>query len=371
MKTFTRIKKIFLPAILLVCLAFKGSEELKFNVINDNEYNSLFTRYKGWTGGDIAHTVPLTDSITLWLFGDSWIGHIKKNSHSGSKMISNSVAIQYGKSANEKNLKFYYKTIDGKPSPLFAPANGEGQFWLTRGGIKTGNGLYLIASQIVKTDDKSVFAFKSIGNSVLAVGNPFDEPTKWRVEVTKIPFFLSNEDTEIDFGFPEFIKDSYIYIYGVELRKKENERYMLLARVHENLFLNFSSWEFYSHGFWENDFRKAERLCNNFGAEYSVSFHPFLNRYITVYTEHGMSEKIMLRTAVNPEGPWSEQIEIYRAPEAGWSKNYFCYAGRAHFELSGPKDLLVSYICNSFDFAEMVSDARIYRPKFVRIKFEL
>jgi len=224
MKIFTSSKKIFLSVLLLFCLGFAGSDELKFHIVNDNEYNTLFTRYNGWTGGDIAHTVPLTDSITLWLFGDSWIGHVKKNSHSGSKMICNSLAIQYGKSANEKNLKFYYKTIDGKPSPLFAPANGEGQYWLTRGGIKTGNVLYLITSQIVKTDDKSVFGFKSIGNSVLAVGNPFDEPTKWRVEVTKMPFFLSNEDTEIDFGFPEFIKDSYIYIYGVELRKKENER---------------------------------------------------------------------------------------------------------------------------------------------------
>jgi len=49
---------------------------------------------------------------------------------------------------------------------------------------------------------------------------------------------------------------------------------MLLARVNEKQFLSFGSWEFYSHGRWEDDFRKAERLCNNFGAEYSVSFLP-------------------------------------------------------------------------------------------------
>jgi hypothetical protein len=156
-------KKIFLPVILLVCFGFTGSEDIRFNIAIDNEYNALFTRNKGWTGGDIAQTVSLTDSLTLWLFGDSWIGDLKNNTHSGSAMI---------------------------------------------------------------------------------------------------------------------------------------------------------------------------------------------------------------RTAFSPEGPWSEQTEIYRAPETGWSKNYFCYAGRAHIDLSGSDDLLVSYICNSFHFAEMVSDTRIYRPKFIRIKFE-
>ena len=83
-----------------------------------------------------------------------------------------------------------------------------------------------------------------------------------------------------------------------------------------------------------------------------------------------MSDKILLRTAPNPEGPWSEQIEIYQTPETGWSKKYFCYAGRAHIELSGLNDLLVSYVCNSIDFSEMASDTRIYKPKFIRVKFE-
>jgi hypothetical protein len=82
------------------------------------------------------------------------------------------------------------------------------------------------------------------------------------------------------------------------------------------------------------------------------------------------SEKILLRTSENPEGPWSEQIEVYSAPETLWSKNYICYAGRSHIELSGSNDLLISYVCNSWDFWEMAADARIYRPRFIRIEFE-
>jgi hypothetical protein len=370
MRIFTAGKRKFLSLVLLVCFGFTISDSLNFHSVIDNGYNALFTRNNGWTGGDVAHTVPLSDSVTLWLFGDSWIGPVKKNRHYKSKMINNSLAIQYGKSANKKNLKFYYKTKGGAPAPLFTPADGKGMFWLSGGGIKTINGLYLIASHIVKTDDKSVFGFESIGNSILSISNPLDEPDKWIVSEERIPFFLNTAETQIDFGIPSFLKDGYIYIYGVEFRKNENERYMLLGRVAEDQFLNFDVWEFYSGDKWGKDFRKATRLCNRFGAEFSVSFHPFLNKYVTVYTELGMSDKIMLRTAGNPEGPWSDQTEVYRAPETGWSKNYFCYAARSHIELSGSKDLLVSYVCNSTDFWEMAADARIYRPKFIRVGFE-
>ena len=363
--------RICLIALSLICISFGIYEGIRFRVKIDTDYDELFTRTKGWTGGDIAHTVPLSDSMTLWLFGDTWIGKVKNNRHVNSKMISNSVAIQYGKAANKKNLRFYYKTIDGKPAPLFTPDDGNGQFWLDRGGIKAKNDLYLLASQIVKLEnDTSVSGWKSIGNWILKIDNAIDEPDKWSYKTFRIPFFLNTDETQIDFGIPQFIKDGHIYIYGCEFLKKENERYMLLARVPEGQILNFEAWEFFSKGQWEKDFRNADRLCNHFGAEYSVSYHPFLNKYITVYTELGESEKIMLRTSANTEGPWSEQVEVYRAPEPNRSKNYFCYAGRSHIELSGSKDLLISYVCNSWDFWEMAADARIYRPRFIRIEFE-
>jgi len=371
MKPQTLSRKISLAVILFVCFGLTSPYKLKYHVIIDDDYNALFTRNNGWTGGDVAHTVPLSDTITLWLFGDSWIGMVVNNRHFYADMISNSLAIQYGKVAAKDKLKFYYKRKDTKPAPIFAPIDRRGAYWLTRGGIIIKDCLYLIVEQIVKKEnDNSVYGFESIGNVILKIENPLVEPTEWRVEEARIPFFLNTEDTQIDFGIPSFKKDGYIYIYGVEFRKKENDRYMLLGRVPEEQILNFDTWEFYSKGQWEKDFRKADRLCNHFGAEYSVSFHPFLNKYITVYTELGMSEKIMLRTSVKPEGPWSKQEEIYKTPEIGWDKEYFCYAGRSHVELSGLNDLLVSYVCNSTNVGKMVNDAKIYRPKFIRIKFE-
>jgi hypothetical protein len=358
-------------AIMFICTGLSCTHKPKYSVVTDQNYNNVFTRFNGWTGGDIASTIPLSDSITLWLFGDSWIGPVKDNRHFNAEMISNSVAIQYGKVATENNLKYYFKQMDKKPAPLFTPPDKRGLYWLTGGGIKIKNNLYLIASQIVKNEnDTSVFGFESIGNFIFTIANPFDEPINWRFEIERIPFFQNTEGIQIDFGIPQFIINGYIYIYGVEFNKKENDRYMLLARVPEEQILNFSDWEFYSNGNWGKDFRQADKLCNHFGAEYSVSFQPFLNKYITIYSEMGMSENIILRTADKPEGPWSPQELIYKTPETHWDKENFCYAARGHAELSESNDLLISYVCNSTDFWKMAADARIYKPKFIRIKFE-
>jgi hypothetical protein len=106
------------------------------------------------------------------------------------------------------------------------------------------------------------------------------------------------------------------------------------------------------------------------GAELSVSYLPRLQRYVLVYTQNGLSENIRLRLAASPVGPWSAGTTLYRTPEMGWDKTYFCYAAKAHPELSRRDDeLIVSYVCNSTDFWKMAADARIYFPKFLRVRF--
>ena len=67
---------------------------------------------------------------------------------------------------------------------------------------------------------------------------------------------------------------------------------------------------------------------------------------------------------------WSAPRIVFRTPEMSWDKSYFCYAAKAHPELSRQEDeLLVSYVCNADNFWKMAADARIYRPQFLRLKF--
>lgn len=338
----------------------------------DDAYDRMFTRSEGWTGGDIASTVPLSESLTLWLFGDSWVGRVFEDRHVQAEMINNAVALQAGKGASPDGLRFFYGTRNGKPAALFTPPDGRGFYWLSRGGIRTRDGLYLIVSQVVKKEgDSSVFGFEAVGNSLLFIDNPLDPPTLWRPEILEIPFFERTADgVEIDFGDPQFIEAGRIYIYGVAFDRPRGNRFMLLARAPESRLRDFSAWEFYGGGRWGSDFKKAEQLCDRFGAEFSVSYVPGIRKYVAIYSDLGMSDKIMMRMAPAPEGPWSEQEMVYQTPDPAKDKDYFCSAAKGHAALSGPDNLLVSYVCNSTDFWKMASDARIYRPRFIRILFE-
>ncbi len=60
---------------------------------------------------------------------------------------------------------------------------------------------------------------------------------------------------------------------------------------------------------------------------------------------------------------------LYRCPEAGWDRRIFCYAAKAHPELAGGDELLITYVANSFDFRQIVANERLYRPRFVRVRF--
>jgi hypothetical protein len=70
-------------------------------------------------------------------------------------------------------------------------------------------------------------------------------------------------------------------------------------------------------------------------------------------------------------GPWPAAKPIYQIPAIDPKKKHFTYAAKAHAELSRPGELLVSYVVNSFDFAESSTNADIYRPRFVRVPVSL
>jgi hypothetical protein len=89
-----------------------------------------------------------------------------------------------------------------------------------------------------------------------------------------------------------------------------------------------------------------------------------------VQSEPMLGSRIFVRTAPQPEGPWSEPKAVYKAPEPERDKSYFAYAAKGHLSLSRPGELLISYVVNSHDFNKMFNDASIYRPRFITVKLD-
>jgi hypothetical protein len=140
---------------------------------------------------------------------------------------------------------------------------------------------------------------------------------------------------------------------------------MVLARVPAVSVRDFAAWRYFRDGLWGEDFRNVSPLAGGMASEYSVT--AFGGRYLAVYTEGGLSPRIMGRLADRPWGPWSEPTVLYECPEMGRDKKVFCYAAKAHAALSSGQNLVVSYCVNSFDFWQVAREAKLYWPRFVRV----
>lgn len=319
---------------------------------------SMFARESGWTGADGDYSVKLPDGRIIWLFSDTWIGRIVNGGHRDSVIIDNSVGIQ-----TKDQIEFSYGTADGKTAALFRQPGAA--FWIYDGVLLDGR-LELFLQRVDKRGDDG---FRHTGTVLAKISNPSDPPAAWKVEYLELPFgkFTSAGDTI--FGSAILRSDGYVYVYGTSesidggIHKKD----LIAARVRERKFNDFGSWRFFDGKRWRRDWRVAAPLADGFANEFSVFYVPKLRKYVAVHTLDGISPDIVFRTARTPVGPWSAPQTVFRCPEAEWEPNIVCYAAKGHASLSGPENIVISYVASSTDFWQIATDARLYRPRFVRI----
>jgi len=366
-KTFSSLFFLFL---LLQIFACSTAPNIAVEVLP--HYDALFSNQEGWTGGDGAYSVALSHNIIAWFFGDTWIGQVENGRHVNATLVNNTVAIQLGKDAAAAKMDFTFgRAATGQPLALIRPDDGRGWFWIFD-GVMTPEGLYVFLIQIDRTAGDAVFDFKVVGTWLGHVANPEELPALWRITQSKVPWSTFSASGGILWGSAILQINKILYIYGTveESAGGVLRKHMILARVPASLLLDYSQWRFFADNNWVTDFRRASRLSPNMPHEYSVTYLPALKQYVAVYSEDGLSRNILLRLSSKPQGPWSEPIQIFQCPEAGWDDSIFCYAAKAHSALSrDPDRLIITYIANSIDFDRVANDARLYRPRFLKVTF--
>lgn len=335
------------------------------------DWDEKFTQTQGWVGADAAYSVPVSEKRTVWLFGDTWVGAVKNNSRAGSVMVNNTVGIQTGSGADSRMAFPIRRDNSDKPMSQFLPADGKGYLW-PLGGTVHGGKLYLFLAQVVNTKAGGAFGFRQVAQWLGVVSNPQDEPRAWKLTQTKLPFCHFDDERVWTFGAAVLQADGFAYVYGYDEAQKPGFRtkYLILARVPLDKIADVSAWQFQRDGEWkpmEAGFPGRTHLAGGVAAEMSVHSMPKLKKYVMVYTDNGLSDQIIGRFANAPEGPWSNVATLYTSPEMKADKKLFSYAAKAHPHLSGDGDLVISYCVNSFDFARVVNDATLYRPRFVRV----
>jgi hypothetical protein len=324
------------------------------------ELDALFQRTNGWIGADAAYSIPLDRRATLWLFGDTLVGEVRDGKRRNAKMINNSIALQPSGGAPQ----FFYRTNSrGEPAAVFTPPDSTNSFFWPWDGIRTRRGLFLFLMQVRHTDDKSVWGFQVFSAGLAFVSNPDAPPASWEITVTREPWADFSRKPATAYGWSVVKNQNFLYVYGTA----SNARGATLARVPEEALDDFQQWRFYSDGQWREDPRGASAIFSDTPPEGTVRWVPGLGRFAAVYSPDIYGD-VVLRVSDAPVGPWSERRVIYHCPEMNQSKAFYCYAGKAHPELGGPGELIVTYAVNSNNFFDLFNDPALYWPRFLRLK---
>lgn len=329
------------------------------------EIDKLVYRTDGWVGGDGAYSVQLPSKRIVWLFSDTWVGKVQSGQRAEVTMVNNTIGVQ---PEPGKPLEYFIgRSADGKPKAMITPPDGRGWYWL-QSAVSDGPRLSLFLNHVEKTSDPGVFGFRSVGLWLGTVNDAEQRPSEWNVTQVKMPNAIFTSDRTLVWGASTVRIGDLLYVYGTDEHRGQGaqKRHLVVARVPVSSLSDFSIWRYYRDGNWVEDFHEPSHLAGNMATEYSVT--PFEKGYLVVYTDNGFSPKIMGRTADEPWGPWSQPVALHTCPEMGRDKNLFCYGAKVHPALSSDHDIVLCYFVNSFDFWQVVREADLYWPRFVRVK---
>ena len=378
------------------------------------DWDAVFARTTGWTGGDAIYSIDLGSGRTLWLFGDTWIGSITNGRHApGSHLVNNTIAIQTTTRPDRKSpqqatppgrITFHWgpNNPKGKPTAWIVPdpARGKargitpagGWYWPSDGAVvpRPSDGrprLVLFLHQIGRrTGDHGIWGFKGVGGALAVIDNPHDPADRWQVEQSDNPHAVDTDTAaaspslhEISWGAAVYFdaaggsgQAGCLYIYGIKETHPLNKQ-LLLARAPAATVKRFDTWRFHTtEGGWSGRLSDAAPIADHLVNELSVERVMIGARpmFVMVHSEPVFGHQILLRAADRPEGPWSKPIPVYEVPGVKRNPAYFTYAAKGHAHLSAPGELLISYVINSHDFKAMVADADIYRPRFIRVRLD-
>lgn len=352
------------------------------------EWTSLMERTSGWFAADGIFSIPLDgienqeDSAkkTLFIFSDTYIGEVVNNvPKSGNVMVNNTLAWMSGNKADKKTIEFTYNTnSQAKPISYFVPnpeisRTGE-YFWLGDGFVnqQKNNALYIFAYHVHKTGP-DVFDFEQTDITLLKIKNPTKEGIKTQEQIPTNLGFIHPIYGRAYFGSGIFVNteaagapnpDGFVYVYGI----LEGNKSLITARFLPQDIEDFNKWTFWNGAEWEHDKEKVSPITDGISNELSVT--PTEDgRYLLTFTVLGISDKIGIRVGKSPVGPFGKIQEVYTCPEYK-DKNLLPYNAKAHYHLSKPGELLVSYNTITSNFwKDIQKDATIYHPRFIKVKY--
>jgi hypothetical protein len=314
----------------------------------DGGYSGVFGGYAVWVFGDTFLSNPNTEGQNL--ISDSWAFTSDFNAQDGitgfqeREDSAGAPTMILTLTAGEKAFNNAHA---GNPCQQ-QPCGARWALWPGPVVADPARNRALVFYQVVSAQPGN-FNFHAVGYSVAIWQNFADLPQRPTINPSaEHPDLLFSQD-EPGFGSAALVDGDMLYAYGCKTSNFSVP--CVVGRVQLGNETERSAWTFYAgNANWSSQVSDAVWVFtgNNI---LNVSWNDYLQRYVAVYNEP-LSENVMMRTAPDPEGPWSREVMAFQAlpPAAGGSPVDDAQA-HPEYNLDGGQTMFVTYSHSTGSFS--------------------
>jgi len=343
-----------------------------------------------WLGGDVATSTALDRDRFVWIFGDTLLGHVKRDcppptpycgrdveGAADDVMIANSVGVMQRQGSGFAPLVPVWRTASGQPAPLFEAERPDEFLW-PLAAVRTGGPLLVAASVHTRA-----FGLFSLASVLVRVHNPDDPPARWRYDRFSLPNAIVSTGGRPQLSWATaLVPDGRGLVHVVGEHGTGPGSHTVLARFSAD-GVGDATWrpalEYLlvrdGKPVWERNFEEA-RLYHVPGLPgiSETTFHRAGDGRWRSYRVPPGTFEIRLFIGDALAGPWRDAGVVYRIP-APWSTTksadgsaaFAAYAAKAHPELGSPDTPAITYNVNvaTGDFDHAIRIAEQYPAFYV------
>lgn len=331
------------PALRIVAVHDLGTIPTNPDILGrDGAVSARFQGYSVWLYGDTFLANPNADGRGL--ISDSWSFTSDLNAQDGisgfQERLDPSGAPEM--ILPETSAEFAFNQAhNGNPCQV-QPCGARWALWPSSIVTDSVNNRALIFYMVVYSLP-GTFNFQAVGNSVAIWSDINQQPQRpaFNPAIVQDHPDLIFDQTQPNFGTAALIVGGTLYIYGCGTPNDSSDKGCRLAKVDSSSVLNSSTWNFYSgNGTWSGQLSDAVSVIPDANI-LTVSWNEYLQQYVAVYSQL-LSDDVMIRTAPNPEGPWSGERRLFTAMQPA-SGNVYDARTHSEYDLHGGETIFITY----------------------------
>lgn len=396
----------------LELIADVGQQGKGVYLYKDLKYNKLFTRARGWNGGDGVLTVGLPNGDVFWTFNDSFYGVVEPETRArkSNSFPRNTIMVQKSREGKpgetEEDLVWLVDYVNWKNpqeeryfhsrTHIRHPEGERTEEEIATGEIDQGK-VYWSGDGTVYNGKLQMIWFPVQSDKLLNLGTSLatynlDGTIPENYYLPDIPDYLPKEgnylfreselhqinDNAVPYGSTLLEdEDGHTYLYGT------NGFDVLVARTETHDL--YSSWQYYVRSAitgkfeWQDKYPSKDEMLRSviMGNGYQCNM-PWVfkdgDTYYMVAQAPFFSTTVNIYRSDKPYGPFTDQKLLFNLPltiDKIGNKRYFqLYMVNLHPALSRKGELVFSTNTNTEDFWDNFNfpgSADFYRPFFYRV----